>query len=94
MKELKINSKGSVFFTKVDDDIYEKFKDTTLCLHNGGYVITLKDGYLHRIVMNAKKGDNMVDYCGVFKDELEAAKAYDKKAIELYGEFANLNIPL
>lgn len=30
-------------------------------------------------------------HCGTFKKELEAAKAYNNKAIELYGEFANLN---
>lgn len=29
--------------------------------------------------------------CGYFDDEIEAAKAYNKKAIELYGEYANLN---
>jgi hypothetical protein len=29
---------------------------------------------------------------GVFKDEIDAAKAYNKKAIELYKENANLNI--
>mgnify|MGYP003353399985 CR=1 FL=1 len=26
------------------------------------------------------------------RDEVEAAKAYNKKAIELHGEFANINI--
>ena len=29
--------------------------------------------------------------CGYFKDEIEAAIAYDKKAVELYGEFAMTN---
>jgi hypothetical protein len=29
---------------------------------------------------------------GTFKDEIDAAKAYNKKAIELYEEKANLNV--
>ena len=32
-------------------------------------------------------------HIGVYKNEIEAALAYDKKANELYGEFACLNFP-
>lgn len=37
--------------------------------------------------------DKKTYYIGSFKDELEAAKAFDKKAIELYGDKARLNFP-
>lgn len=32
-------------------------------------------------------------YLGVFKTQEEAAKAYDKKALDLYGSYADLNFP-
>jgi hypothetical protein len=32
-------------------------------------------------------------YLGMYKTKEEAARAYDKKAIELHGEFAQLNFP-
>lgn len=36
--------------------------------------------------------DNKRYYVGTFATDIEAANAYNKKAIELYGEYANLNI--
>lgn len=35
-----------------------------------------------------------VTYIGLFTDEIEAARAYDVKAFELFGEFALPNFPL
>lgn len=32
-------------------------------------------------------------HLGVFLDEIEAAKAYDKAALEHYGKFSNINFP-
>ena len=45
--------------------------------------------YVAQIQINKKKM-----YLGRFKTEEEAARTYDKKALELFGEFSNLNFKL
>ena len=48
--------------------------------------------YIHDKYIKAQISINGVSVAlGVFKTEEEAARAYDIKAIEIYGEFANLN---
>ena len=37
------------------------------------------------------KKEGTTYFLGNFKDEKDAAIAYNKKALELYGDFANLN---
>lgn len=41
--------------------------------------------------MKKYRADIKDTFWGYFDDEIEAAKVYDQKAKELYGEFANLN---
>jgi hypothetical protein len=57
-----------------------KYKGVYKCNHASGWYARAQ-----------KKGE--VFYLGYFRDETEAANAYDAKAKELFGEFAYLNFP-
>ena len=52
----------------------------------GVYPNRKKGRWYSQIMINGKSL-----HCGMFKYEIDAAKAYDKKAIEIFGEFAHTN---
>ena len=54
--------------------------------YKGTYLVKGKNKFRASIMQN-----NKTYRLGYFKTEIDAAKAYDKKAKELYGEFASLN---
>lgn len=56
--------------------------------YKGVFFSSLRKKWLSRIKLNQK-----VMCCGTFTSEAEAAKAYDAKALHLFGEFARLNFP-
>jgi hypothetical protein len=56
-------------------------------VHSRGRVVISKP-YAACIVVNKKN-----IYLGFFKDPVEAAKCYDRKALEIFGDFANTNFP-
>lgn len=64
----------------------QRRKKDKMCLYKGVTQTGSKKKFQARLVLNKKH-----IYLGTFKTEEEAARAYDTKAKELFGEFANLN---
>jgi hypothetical protein len=59
--------------------------------NSSGYKGVVWHGYNWRVMITVRKRKITV---GMFKDVVEAAKAYDRAALKYHGEFASLNFPL
>lgn len=59
--------------------------------YKGVYKYVYKGDCKYRVQL---RHEGLLYNLGYFYDIIEAAKAYDKKALELFGEFAVLNFPL
>lgn len=67
----------------------EKQKGVYSSIYKGVYFSKSRSRWVARIIFN-----NKGIFIGRFKDENEAAKAYNMKAAELFGNFSKLNIIL
>lgn len=85
-------------FTLVDDADYDWLNQFKWNVLKGEKIIYArhKKVLMHRFILgfNYKDGKQTDHkYLGSFDGEIEAAEAYDKKAKELFGNFARLNFP-
>ena len=68
--------------------VYVKQMQKRFVQYKNEIVTYTSPGWAARAVVDGK-----AKHLGVFKDEIKAAKAYDKFVVENFGEFANPNFP-
>jgi hypothetical protein len=85
------NTRGNLRIATTKQNTWNRKKRTipTSSKYKGVSVIKGRDRWQCRIYANGTRF-----FLGYFASEIEAARAYDKKAIELFGEFARLNFPI
>ena len=66
----------------------KKFSNSSGSKYKGIYRYKNKKRWIARIMFEKKR-----IHLGIFRNEIEAAKAYDRAAIKYHGEFASLNFP-
>lgn len=81
------NQKSNLrFCTRSENQMNKQKKENTSSIYKGVYFYKPNGRWQASIRINYKK-----IHLGYFDLEIDAAKAYNKKAIELFCEFANLN---
>ena len=66
----------------------KKFSTSSVSKYKGIYRYKDKKRWVARIMFERKR-----IHLGIFRNEIDAAKAYDRAAIKYHGEFASLNFP-
>lgn len=74
------------FATKSENGMNQRKRENTSSIYKGVYFHKPSGKWLAHIMINGKS-----IHLGYFVDEIDAAKAYDAKAIVLFKEFTNLN---
>ena len=77
------------FCTKSENAMNNQKQKNCTSIYKGVYFFKRDKKWMAHIELNGKQ-----TYLGTFSSEVDAALAYNEKAIELFGEFANLNKPL
>ena len=82
------NQKNNLrFCTQRENNMNRSKRENTSSVYKGVSFFKESRKWRAQIMINGK-----VIHIGLFASEVDAAKAYNIKAIELFGEFANLNI--
>jgi len=82
------NTRANLRMATAIQNSTNKIKKWGNCIYRGIVYLKKENKYKAKIMHNRKE-----IHIGRFDTALEAAKAYDKKSLELNGEFAALNFP-